>query len=894
MNSAPYPSDGQSFDAAAAFLLAAEGSRLPDLRACTVLVPHFHAAGPFLAALRGRIEMAVFLPPRMLTLPALAAGQAAEAEPEADALRLAQVQSVLARTGLLAETALWQAARQLLVLMDELSGQLLSPPADFETFRRQCAAAYGRRLGQPLEREARLVCELWHAMAQGERPGLLADYARRLAGAAEHATGPLYCLGLGRLTRLEERFLDQWAERQPVHALPMPAGFPGRRPFLEAAWSASPQDPALQARAVRLRQDLSASPFGDNLRLLAAKGLEEEARGAARAIHDWIAQGVEGIGIVALDRMTARRLRALLERDRVLIQDETGWTFSTAAVSHVIDRLAALTADDCYYQDLLDLFKSPFVFADLDNRSRLAWVAALEEAIRAAGTVQGWSRFAQLAGERAPDSLPLLRRLGEALGLLGVRRDTLAGWLRRLLRALDGLGATPAFQADAAGAQLLHLLRRLVDDVAPDDSIHAFGTWRGWLLQQLESATFVDSGIDSPLRLTSLDGARLRGFQAVLLLGADAARLPAAGPPGIFGEALRAELGLPGQRQIQEAQRRHLADILSQTPRVLVTWQARREGDPNPLSPWLELLEALHRLAYGEGLRRVDPPREPDMGSPADGTARPRPSLDRLPATLSASAWQSLVACPYQFFARHGLALRAPDEVAETAEKRDYGEQVHAILHAFHRDHPRLAAHDRRTLTERLQTLSRARFRPLLDQHYLALAWQARWLRQVPAYVDWALAREAAGYAWHAAEETRRVDLDLGAGRTLTLHGRLDRLDSVGDAPAVLDYKTQSADTLKRKLKPLGEDVQLPFYGLLSGAVEAAFVALDDKRPEAVPWPGELEEAARRETERITRAWTDLAEGATLAAQGAARTCQWCEMRGLCRKDYWPPEDAPG
>lgn len=901
MTAAPPSPDtppGPSFDAAAAALLAAEGDRLPDLSACTVLVPHFHAAAPLLAALRRRIAQPVFLPPRILTLPALAAARTSGDVPEPDALRLAQVHSVLARTGLLAEPALWPAARQLLALMDELSGQLLSPPADYETFRRQVAAAYGRRLVRPLEREARLVFELWHAMAQGGRPDPVADYARRLALAAEQATGPLYRLGLTGLTRLEEGFLGKWAEHMPVHVLPEPDGLPGRRACLEAAWNEPAGDLPLLARASRLRGAFPVSPLREGVRLLAAGGLEDEARAAARAIHAWLARGLERIGIVALDRMTARRLRALLERDRVLIQDETGWTFSTAAVSQVLDRLCALVADDCYYQDLLDLLKSPFVYADQDIPARLGRVAGLEAGIRAAGTVQGLPRFVQLARERASDSLPLLERLGAALKRLTTRRDTLAGWLNRLLRALEELGATPAFRGDVAGAQLLHLLHGLAEEVAADDNAHAFPAWRGWLLQQLESATFVDTGIDSPLRLTSLAGARLRDFQAVLLLGADAAHLPSADPPGLFGEALRVELGLPGCSQRQQEQRRHLADILSQTPRVLITWQSSRESDPNAPSPWLELLEALHGLAYGEGLGETVPPIQPEPAPsmPTGGTARPHPSLARLPAALSASAWQSLVACPYQFFARHGLALRAPDEVAESAEKRDYGEQVHAILQAFHHEHPRLADHDREALEAVLEALSRDHFRPLLRQHYLAVAWLARWLRQVPAYVAWALEREEAGYVWQGAEETRRVELATGAGGALTLYGRLDRLDRRGERTAVLDYKTQTGEVLRRKLTPAGEDVQLPFYALLSGAAEAAFVALDDARPRAVDWPGDLAEAAGREAERIARVWTALAGGACLPAQGAEHSCRWCEMRGLCRRDHWADgtAESPG
>lgn len=876
-----------SFRPAAQALLAREAARLPDLRRCTVLVPHFHAVTPFLASLHDQAARPVLLPPRITTLTALADSVPAGTPGEPDSLRLAQIQSVLVRTRLLPSAALWPAAQELLGLLDELSRQLVAPPADFAAFRQQCAAAYGRRLSQPLEREARLVFDLWYAMQQGERPDAIADQAWRLRQAADSAEGPLYCLGLSGLSRLEERFLERWGQKQAVYVLPEPEGDAGRRACLESVWEGGEGNPVLAERARGLCSRLPDSPLRGGLRLLAAPSLEAEAQGAARAIHAWIARGVERIGIVALDRMVARRLRALLERRQVLIQDETGWTFSTAAVSHVPDRLCALAADDCYYLDLLDLLKSPFVFADLDADARLGAVAELEMAIRTAGIPQGLGRFQRLAIDRAPDSLPLLLRLADALGKLN-GRDTLAGWLRRLLAALDGIGARQAMQADGAGSQLWRLLEQLADDIAPHAARYAFADWRGWLLRQLEAATFLDTDIDSPVRLTHLGAARMRDFQAVILLGADAVHLPGVPAPGLFNEALRAELGLPGEAWRQRELRRQLTDVLCRTPELLITWQASIEGDPNALSPWLEMLDAMHRLAWGDSLKtEVDARVQP---APGTGTRPPAPVAPMPPTRLSASAWQSLVACPYQFWARHALGPCELEDVPEEPEKRDYGERVHAILHAFHRAHPRLADHVRGRLERELETLSRERFASLLESHYLGRAWLARWLRQVPGYLDWALDWEGRGYVWHAAELARRVELEYLPGRHLTLVGRLDRLDHMGQragACAVLDYKTQRGEVLRRKLRTPGEAVQLPFYGLLIGAGSAAYVALDDKQIKEVAWPGDLTRAAAAESERIAATWRALDAGARLPAQGAAQTCQWCEMRGLCRRDHW-------
>ena len=96
-----------SFQTAAAALLADQRDRLPDLSGVTVLVPHHHVRAPFVAALRGEVgDGRVFLPPRLLTLPALAAlhGQGDASGP--DNRRLVDLYGFLAGIEWLDEAAL--------------------------------------------------------------------------------------------------------------------------------------------------------------------------------------------------------------------------------------------------------------------------------------------------------------------------------------------------------------------------------------------------------------------------------------------------------------------------------------------------------------------------------------------------------------------------------------------------------------------------------------------------------------------------------------------------------------------------------------------------------------------------------------------------------------------
>lgn len=865
-----------TYEAAVRTLLSEQGARLPDLSGVTLLVPHHHCLPAFLAECRRQLAVPVFLPPRLATLPALAAGQAGV---QTDSQRLAALYGWLSGVAWLDEAARWPLAQALLDLLHELDDARLAPPADYADFAAQVERAVRRGLGRPMEQEARLVHEVWRAF-NAAGPGSRGGYALGLAAWRDGAAGPLYSLGLAGLSALEQHFLAECRERLNLRELPVTEPWPDRRAWLDLMLNPGPEAAPLPERARACRTAWPESPLA--LDLVGAADMEAEAGAAAVHIKAWLAEGRRTIAVIALDRLAARRLRAVLERDRILVQDETGWTFATATVSHVLDRWFALLQDGCYHRDLLDLLKSPYVFADVPADRRLAAVAALERQIARHQVVAGWERFLALATGEAADARPLLERLVEAAQLFRKgERHSLAGWLAVLFQALDGIGASPAWAADQAGRQLLDLLHRLAGELAGDRARYGLARWRGWLNLQLDRATFVADDIDSPIRLTHLAAARLRDFDAVVVLGADAAHLPAAAGAELFSDAVRLQLGLPGQRQRREETLADLIEVLARSGRALITWRAWQGTEPNPRSPWLDLLAAGHRLAYGDDLTHMVAVALPVVESwPEAAPAR----LAAAPARLSASAWQALVDCPYRYFARYGLGLGEPEEVAEAMAKADYGERVHEILRRFHAEHPVLAEHAPERLAEALLRLGRAVFQASERDDYLAMAWRLRWERHCPAYLGWALAREAAGWRWQAAEAARECPLVLPDGGVVTLYGRLDRLDEGPDGLAVLDYKTQGRTVLRARLKVPGEDVQLAFYGLLTGAARAGLVALDDERVDVAEMQRPLAEAAAAEAVRLAEALAAVAAGAPLPAQGDPETCRWCEMRGLCRR----------
>lgn len=176
--------------------------------------------------------------------------------------------------------------------------------------------------------------------------------------------------------------------------------------------------------------------------------------------------GRRGIALIALDRETARRVRALLERMNVLVADETGWTLSTTAAAAVIDRWLECVASDFPHVELLDLLKSPFVLGE--PSARQDQVLAFELALRRHGVSQGMVDMQRLA-HREFAALPVwLAALADARQGFVQTRAPLAVWLTRLVDSLGKLEATASLKADAAGTRVLDTLDTLRRDLADD------------------------------------------------------------------------------------------------------------------------------------------------------------------------------------------------------------------------------------------------------------------------------------------------------------------------------------------------------------------------------------------------------------------------------------------
>ena len=883
------PASPAFWDEVASVLLKhAALSQHTDLSGLCVVVPA-HTQGQLLkAALLKRIGTA-FVAPQIVTLSDWCALLPPEADaPTAANARLMMLYAELRQHGWLKKlfsarrnTDLLPLAQVILGLCDELTRSLLPSvwrgaddmPQRWQKAMEQLSPAARAIVSD----EAQLVWSIWKTQIDGSDTQV--QRYRQMMQLANQAQEPMVWIAPAAGEAFEQGFLQAYGERRAVLPVFLDWRPEAVCPSIASAWpelqgNESPQLPA--------PSDLAAPP---GVALCPARSMEQEAQFGAQTIVDWLHAGRQEIAVVAQDRIVARRLRALLERAQVFVADETGWKLSTTRAASAIAAWFDVVASRAETIALLDLLKSPFMFADRSDKP--AQLMTIEATLRNANVAGGWETAVH-ALAAAPAAQAWLIDIARQANRYGGRK-TIAQWSAVTEAALQGFGMWAALQDDAAGCQVVALLQAIVGECEGQAQVFSFAEWRAFVSLRMEETAYMAPGADRRVVMLSLNGTQLRSFDAVLMLGCDSEHLPSQPEETLFfANAVRRECGLATRESRQRQQLRDFAALLCANGEVVLSWQTQRNGEPNPVSPWIERLQLT--------LQRAGAPALPQHGvrialRELSGSAAqmPAPAAPHLvPLRLSASSYNSLVACPYQFFATRMLGLSGLEELTDLPEKRDYGDWLHRILTRYHeslRDDQ--IAPERREGT--LRRITAEVFDTEAGDNAAALGYYVRWQKVLPAYLAWANQREADGWHFVFGEKKFEKQLHSDAGG-ITLYGRIDRIDENDTGTrAVLDYKTRNVSALRDKLKQ-GEDRQLAFYGVLSDlpVAHALYVPLEATKDRIadVEAPN-FEEATRLLEAHVGTSIRQLKQAAPLPANGIEAVCTYCAVRGLCRKGAW-------
>ncbi len=340
-------------------------------------------------------------------------------------------------------------------------------------------------------------------------------------------------------------------------------------------------------------------PFRDTAHVQATlavcRDLEDEALQTAATVIRHLDAGVEPVALVSQDRLLIRRVRALLARRHVPLQDETGWKLSTTRAAASIMGLLRAANPLSTTDDWLDWLKStggrrpaePGTGRGLD---------ALESQLRQHGwTTPGSVDVGRLGAAAAA-------AWGSAVEVLACLNDAhqrpFGEWLDRLRNGLERCGAWAPLEQDVAGRQALaalHLMPPLSPDAGSAETMN-LQEFTAWVDDALEDASFLPPGpadaAMSPVVITPLAGVALRPFKAIVLPGADEKRLgafPALHP--LLSDSLAAELDLTSVQERRDAE----TIAFVHACRVAHLDLLRRGddgGEPLAASPLLERLAA--------------------------------------------------------------------------------------------------------------------------------------------------------------------------------------------------------------------------------------------------------------------------------------------------------------
>lgn len=853
----------------------------------------------------------------------------------------------------------WHLTDDLLKLFDQLTLNKKQLPDNYDQFEKEIADAYGLSSEEfpALGREAMLVYTLWHAWHTQLNAEAVYDseaaYLLGLNADIENGNYVLYIAGYHQFSISEQNWLKQLFEKkrgflylhgQAESAETFAADSPEYHPdtpvsnllktfnktinhnvttnytnFINSCYQAE-QQPFIQRSA-----DFSKTPSSeikDRLKLLFSKSHEEQAHAVELQVRRWLLDGKNNIGIITENRRLARRVRALLERADVPLQDYAGWALSTTRAGAVLERWLECIEEDFSHLPLLDLLKSPFIFDDFDSTEVKQATYRLEHDIirqeniasnlqRYKKSIQSRAVKLQWASEISETLIKILDCFEAANKLL---KPLLKGqhnacdYIEQLSASLELLSMTSLLQEDAAGSRALEMLDTLKHSAQQYPLKFSWSDFRTWVGRSLEQFVFTPDQSGSPVSLMGLAQSRLQQFDALIIASAEHEHLPGkTNLTPFFNNAVRKQLNLSTTHEMLTDRFHHFRRLLESAPEILITASDEENGEEVPLSPWLEIIHRFYQQTYTSSLEDIELKNlvtNPDSfvircteESLPEKTLQAKSFLPRtlVPKHYSPSSYQRLMDCPYQFFASHGLNLAPNEEVQEALSKSDYGERVHRCLEAFHQHVEWLpepfkdvvTEKNRESAIQKLIEISQQVFARDLEDSFEHSGWLEQWLKLIPEYINWQI-KNALDWQFDEAEHKSKIpwqkDLELG--------GRLDRLDKNDTGLSIIDYKTGKSANLAEIEQ--GEAVQLPFYALLAEAEfnkpvsQVSYLILDKKVKLGTQLSNDaLDTISHQIGERLEQIIKEMTEGKALTAWGNEATCQYCNMSRLCRKQAW-------
>ena len=709
----------------------------------------------------------------------------------------------------------------------------------------------------------------------------------------------VYLIG-NRISDVEQDFIDRYSETQKVRHFYLSSNYAigAEAEFYKTAFPLENDGVNIFARARAIKDRVSSSPVLHKISIFGARNLEEEAHSIALKVRQWIASGRKSIAIIVLDRKVARRLRALLEREKILVSDQSGWKMSTAHIASLLLNLLALVESKFNIKELIN-YVTHFEGKNLLTRVEYSILSrALYKVWRTDRDACGIANILGLLNSKGWEFLEPLSALETTLG--DGQKKTHREWILRFLGSFDSIGIRSILESDLAGYQIIKRLEEISVEVESSGVEVGLSEWSGWLRHVLETSTFKDEQIKSSIIFSDLEKVQQCNFEGIIFAGANEDKFPNVGETTrLLSESLRNKLGLPSYQDRFAEIREMLFSVLLSSQTIFVTWRDATSENGDGLSSPFRCLDLCHEIIWGSGLtdnfmtsaiQSMQPSAFPALISKNLSDAEVTLNSKLLPTRISVSGYQALIDCPYKYFAQNILKLK-PDEFAfDEIEKRDFGSVVHVVLDHMHRDLKVFKDVDNSTLQKRFEILFDDTLKAKFGEDKWTLGWKAKFKIIATEYIRWQKSREEEGWLYAFGESNYERLVGISQDRNIVFEGRLDRVDakSIGDETifSILDYKTTRAEVLRKAAVNVDEDIQLLAYSGLLGKEKssASYVVLDSDGVQEISLVDPDLEDSSILIQRLRNVFALVVEGKELPANGIRSECQRCDYRGICRK----------
>ena len=514
-------------------------------------------------------------------------------------LRHPELQRLLAGQS---DAASWGLAKSIIEACDLLSDAVLEDvngvPQDLDShLYGALGKAYWGSSKAVIDLEAQVVLHFWKNLTSMQDPVVRSRYAMHLRGQVGQ-NAPLVFVRFAEGTRAHETALDlmlsEYAKNQVVHDVVISHDD-------VALWPEVGSKDELSV--VTNRQQLLSNH--QDRHIYRAQSFEDAAWVGAMVVQDFVQAGYTHIGLIAQDRLLARRIRALLARSKGLsIHDETGWKLSTTRVASTLMSWLDIVKSGKQGPGavlLMDFLKNPLIDWSawgVEESEASAFLENFEKILINQAAKEGWyaleqaMKQGQLTAIRELDrELALIERL-KVLSLSWLQqKNTCAAWRDLLIDTLNALGIYERLASDSAGVQLLAVFDDM--ELATVDTLKVF-EWVSLATLLIEEAGYLEDSDRAGYHVTilPLSATRLRRFDAWVMVGCDDSQLPAlAEMPLFISNELRREMGIKTPEDEFISQARDLSQLMLAHPRWAMIWQEiGSAGEKRHPCGWLQRL----------------------------------------------------------------------------------------------------------------------------------------------------------------------------------------------------------------------------------------------------------------------------------------------------------------